>query len=199
MSCGIVYTPEEKEFLRNYIPGHHHAETAAAFTERFRKITRRQVKSFSANNKVFTGFRGAEGLSAWNKGMKYQPGGRARETQFKPGHMPKQWRPVGSERIDRDGYTSVKTAEPRTWTLKHRLIYEREHGPIGKNEIVIFLDGDRQNFDLDNLAKVSRRLHSRINQLRLQYYDRESFEAAKTLAELSLQMGKVKRRRKGER
>ena len=195
----IKYTSEEREFLRGYIPGHHHAETAIAFTERFRPITRQQVESFGANNKVLTGFRASEGMPPWNAGKSFQAGGRCAETQFKPGQMPPNWRPVGSVRTDRDGYSMVKVAEPKKWVLKQRLIYEQEHGPIGKSEIVIFLDGNRQNFDLENLACISRRLHSRINQLGLQYHDRESFETACAVAELRLKMGEMKRRRKGER
>lgn len=193
----IVYTPEEKAFLREYIPGHHRYEIAEEFTRRFRPITKAQVKAFCVNNGLSTGFRGCEGMKSWNSGTHYDVGNDA--TKFKPGHMPHNWRPVGSERMDaRDGYVMVKVAEPKTWVLKQRLVYEQTYGPIRKSDIVVFLDGNRLNFSPDNLACVSRRMHVRINQLGLKFHDRESFETACALVELKMKASEI-RRGKGER
>lgn len=66
----------------------------------------------------------------------------ARETKF----------PIGSEKIDSHGYTQVKVALPHTWRMKHYLVWEAAHGPIPADHQIYFIDGDRRNFRLTNLA-----------------------------------------------
>lgn len=63
-------------------------------------------------------------------------------------------KPIGSTSLD-NGYIYVKIAQPDVWELKHRLIYEKFH-KIKKDEVVIFLDGNKRNFDIDNLKAVTR-------------------------------------------
>jgi hypothetical protein len=60
--------------------------------------------------------------------------------------------PIGSEKLDSYGYIQVKVAEPKKWRLKHHLIWEMAHDPIPGNHNVYFIDGDKRNFRLDNLA-----------------------------------------------
>lgn len=62
------------------------------------------------------------------------------------------WRkyPIGTERLDkRYGCMLVKTE--KGWINKARYLYEQVYGPIPAKHQVIFLDGDRTNYDLDNL------------------------------------------------
>lgn len=66
-------------------------------------------------------------------------------------------KPIGSELHRADGYVVVKVAQPNIWKYKHRLIYEQEYGELKKGEMVIFLDGDRNNYDIDNLKAVTIR------------------------------------------
>lgn len=59
--------------------------------------------------------------------------------------------PIGSERVKGDGMVQVKVA-PHKWEYKQRYIYEKYHNvELKDNEYVIFLDGNRNNFDIDNL------------------------------------------------
>lgn len=65
-------------------------------------------------------------------------------------------KPVGSERLNERGYTIVKVNENNKWRLKHHLIYEDYYGEkVGRWDKVIFLDGNRQNFNPKNLVKLS--------------------------------------------
>lgn len=48
---------------------------------------------------------------------------------------------------------------------KHRYIWEQHYGPIKPGEVVIFLDGDRSNFDIDNLCCISRRHFAIVNKI----------------------------------
>lgn len=55
---------------------------------------------------------------------------KTKATRFKKGHVPKNHKPVGYERITRDGYIEVKTAEPNVFELKHRLVWIEHNGEI---------------------------------------------------------------------
>jgi hypothetical protein len=104
-----------------------------------------------------------KGQASHNKGKKQveymTPEGmqRSRKTCFKKGNLPKNHRPVGSERIvKKGGYIEVKTAEPKTWRLKHRIVWEQNNGPIPKGANIQFRDGNPQNCSIDNLYLITR-------------------------------------------
>jgi hypothetical protein len=104
-----------------------------------------------------------KGQTAHNRGKKQveymTPEGmqQSRKTCFEKGHIPKNHRPVGSERILKKwGYIEVKTAEPKTWTLKHRLVWEQHNGRIPKGANIQFRDGNPQNCDINNLYLITR-------------------------------------------
>lgn len=77
--------------------------------------------------------------------------------------------PVGTERW-KDGYLYVKVADnplPKNftvaqirenWVVKHRLVWESAYGKIPDGKLIIFLDGDRSNFDLENLYCIDRKI-----------------------------------------
>jgi hypothetical protein len=92
-----------------------------------------------------------KGHTPWNKGMKgLQIGGE--ETRFKKGHVPVNYKPIGWTRIDVEGYHWTKVEEGLNgWVLTHRLAWEMEHGPIPKGAIIRFKDGNKLNFDIENL------------------------------------------------
>lgn len=79
-----------------------------------------------------------------------------RSSQFKPGSVPWQAKPVGYERVNERGYIYVKVPDCRRMVLKHRYIYEQAFGPIPKGHYVRFKDGNRQNFAVENLYLISR-------------------------------------------
>ena len=74
--------------------------------------------------------------------------------------------PIGSECTEK-GFVFVKISDKtgktrKDWMQKHRLIWEQAHGKLKKGETVLFLDGDRTNFNLDNLYKVSHGVASNL-------------------------------------
>lgn len=79
---------------------------------------------------------------------------------FEKHHIPWNTCELGSE-IEERGYIRVKISnhpKNRTrWRLKHHIIYEKYHPniKIGKTDRVIFLDGNKRNFDINNLKLVS--------------------------------------------
>lgn len=65
-------------------------------------------------------------------------------------------KPIGSEKLNSRGEMLVKVNENNKWRLKHHLIYEDYYGEkVGRWDKVIFLDGNRQNFNPKNLVKLS--------------------------------------------
>jgi len=88
---------------------------------------------------------------------------RVRATQFKKGDLPWHTHPVGFERMNAEGYIFIKVAECRRMVLKHRWLWEQAHGPIPDGYCVGFKDGDRHNFDLENLYLLSRADCARMN------------------------------------
>ena len=65
--------------------------------------------------------------------------------------------PIGSERVKSDGMIQVKVS-PDKWEYKQRLIYSKYHNvKLTSDDFIIFLDQDRNNFDISNLKRVTRR------------------------------------------
>lgn len=103
-----------------------------------------------------------KGHTPWNKGLKGWQKNKP-EHLFKKRHLPRTAKPIGSEKIDKDGYVRTKISNDgsryKVWKLKHHLIYKKYHPDveIEKDDRIIFLDGNNRNFDIDNLVLVSRR------------------------------------------
>lgn len=112
------------------------------------------------------------GLKSWNKGRHYHPGGRCTENQFKPGQMPHNHRPVGTEVIDDGGYLKRKVRDDapkgrsyQNWRFVHVLVWEEAHGPLPAGHAVAFKNGDKTDITLDNLELISRKELMRRNSI----------------------------------
>jgi len=158
---GMKYTDEMKQFILDNYKGRYNQELADLFNQKFNtNITSRTIKSYKANNKLNSGLSGKfrKGQAPHNKGKKmpkevYE---KVKHTMFAKGNVPPNHRPVGSERISKDGYIEVKVAEPNKWRLKQRVVYEEAKGKIPEGCPIIFLDGNKRNFDIDNLRCITR-------------------------------------------
>ena len=94
----------------------------------------------------------APGQTPWNKGTSYRPGGRAAENQFRPGIRSHNWKPIGTYRVNADGYLDVKISDEgppqKHWERVHRLVWIEAHGPIPDGHVVVFRPG-RFSTELD--------------------------------------------------
>lgn len=197
---GHQYTEAERKFMTEYVPGHSYKEIQKAFTEKFGwKISVGQVDSYIGNHHLNTGRTGRfqKGNEAHNKGKKGTCAAGCEKTWFPKGNIPKNYRPVGSERINPDGYIEVKVADPNKWKLKHRFVWESVHGKVPKGYIVIFRDNDKTNIDIDNLLLIKRCTHAVLNRTGLCEYGGEFKETAIHIAELKAASSKAKKRREG--
>jgi len=84
------------------------------------------------------------GHSTWNKGKRL-PGHGAPDTFFKQGHVPHTHKPIGSQRLCKDGLLVVKVADTRIkhqdWVPAHVTAWVNAHGPIPKGHLVVFRQG----------------------------------------------------------
>ncbi len=137
-----------------------------------------------------------KGMTPWNKGKKGTGGWKS--TQFKNDNRPKNYKPVGTEQTNTDGYVEIKAADPRTWRAKHVILWEAAHGPVPKGHVVIFADGNQQNVTLENLLLISRRELAVMNKRGLIANSAELTKAGVMVADIYLKIGERKRKRKGE-
>lgn len=154
----VTFTKEQHEWLREYIPGHHHREIMNAFNDHFHTdiMTIDRVRYYCRNHKIKTGFnghfqKGQRTAACWKKGEH-----AGRKTEFSKGHRPHNAAPVGTIVKRTDGYMQEKIAEPNKWRLKHYLVWESVNGPVPKGMMLAFRDGDRTNCDINNLRLIHR-------------------------------------------
>ena len=66
-------------------------------------------------------------------------------------------KPIGTEsEPDKNGLIRIKVTE-KQWVYKQRYVYEQNYGKIPKGYKVIFLNGDKNDFDPKNLAIAPRK------------------------------------------
>ena len=196
------YTKEQKEFLiaNNYM------RTAKDLTDMFNEkfgtdLTVNNIKNFRSNNKLKSGLTGrfVKGQISWNKGKKWddymskEGQANSRKTTFKKGNIPHNHRPVGSERITKDGFVEIKIAEPNKWDIKARVIYERAYGKITKGYKVIYLDGDKLNLELSNLKIVSSAEELIMNKNNLRFSNKQLTETGHLIAKVINKRGQLKK------
>ena len=100
------------------------------------------------------------GQVPFNKGLKgWKSGGRSVETQFGKGHRPASWKPIGSERLSKEGYLQRKLTDtgypPRDWVPVHHIVWRDAGREIPPGHRVAFKDGNKTNITLDNLELVT--------------------------------------------
>lgn len=182
MRAAILYSKDECDFLRENRTMSRR-ELTAAFNSTFgRSLSFGNIKSKCTREGWTTGRNGR-----FEKGNIPSPKSGAKgpnKTSFKKGNIPHNHLPIGSERVNVEGYIEIKTAEPRTWSLKHRVVWEKFNGPIGSDINIRFLDNNPTNCDIRNLEAVSNRLNMHLNRSGYTDLPVEIKPVAKTIAEI---------------
>lgn len=102
------------------------------------------------------------GHQTWNKGIKGSTGPHesSRAQQFKTGQLPHNHHPIGYERLDCEGYLHRKITDTghtkRDYRLVHHIAWQSVHGEIPKGCYIVFVDGNKSNFDISNLACLTK-------------------------------------------
>jgi hypothetical protein len=189
------YTPEQIVFLTEKVKGQSNTELIAMFNAHFKvNLSPSQIRAFKKNRGLSSGFDGRfkPGHTPFNKGKKgLNIGGK--ETQFKKGNKPLNYRPVGSERVNVDGYVEIKISDPGKWRLKHAVIWEEVHGPISKGNCLILLDSNKLNVSLENLQLITRNQLARLNQNHLISNNAELTKTGIIVADIYCKIGARKK------
>ncbi len=128
-----MYSKEQIEFIKNNINGKTSYEIIEMFNNEFNiLLTYQQLKHIKRKYNLKSNV----------------------NSRFKKNDIPHNKRQLYDEFVSTDGYTYVKIKEPNTWVLKQKYIYEKYIGKIPKNKSVIFLNGNKEDFELSNLLLV---------------------------------------------
>ncbi len=190
----ILTSEQHDYFLKNYA-----GKTAQAFADEMNEkfslsLTNKQVKNYRRNNRLNSGLTGyfKKGHTPANKGKKF-PNMPKNSGQFRKGSKPPNYVPVGTIAQTTDGYPKIKVADPNVWELLHRKTWIEHHGPIPKGHSIVFLDGDKTNYDITNLACLSKNEVARMNQNHLFTSDADLTKSGIGLTKLTNKIREVEK------
>ena len=145
-----MFTEEQKKFLINNI----HKYTYRELTEHFNREFKTSLKIHSIQD-----------VCLKRLGIK-----RNKPYHFKKG--PKEFNslPIGSERkVGRETFIKIddkyiegvapNKASNSNWKRKQDVVWEKKHGKKPKEGLIVFLDKDRNNFNIDNLYCTTRAIN----------------------------------------
>lgn len=199
----MKYSEDLKSFIRANYKGIGNVELSNMIEKEFNiKIPAKRLASWKKNNGLRSGLTGRfeKGHKPFNKGLKQseyltpEQIERTKGTRYKKGNIPPNQMKVGTELLKADGYVYIKIADPNVWKQKHHIIWEKHHDKIKDDEYVTFLDGDRQNFDLDNLILINRKENLYLNNKGLRHENKDITKANILVTRLDF---KIKERSNG--
>lgn len=82
------------------------------------------------------------------------------------------------------------------WKPKHHLIWEAANGPIPANSAIIFLDGDRKNIALENLALCSKAVALELTRKNLRFSNGAATKTGVLIAKLNTEVYKHQKKRR---
>lgn len=198
---GIHYSPKELAWIKKHcaMP---RQDAHAAFCRKFSRsdVTLDNLKALCTRKQWKTGRTGcfSKGHAPHNRGKTMPYHANSAKTQFKKGGLPHNTKYLGHERVTVDGYMEISIAETnphtgygRRYVLKHRHLWEQQHGPVPDGHVLKSLDGNRLNTDPSNWALIPRGLMPFLNGHRGPAYD----QAAPDVKPVILTLAKLKRAR----
>lgn len=200
------------EYIRDNSWNVSSAEMAERVNAKFgTSFTVRSMKSFRQRHGIKSGVTGwyQKGHPPGTKGKtleeicKGDPDklARVRATQYSKGHRPQNELPLGTITKTSDGYVIRKKAMKGKfadrWEFMHIVTWEEHNGPVPEGYIVMFLDNNKENYDISNLICVPRAIIGAM--AKKGYYqikDPELKAAAYKVTELKVKSNRIKRRGK---
>lgn len=202
-----MFSDQQEAFIHQHYKGVFNKELTDLVNKQFgTNYTTDQIKAYKARNKLDSGIGGhfVKGQVPFNKGLKQEDFmskeaiENTKKTRFKKGQSPTNYQPIGYERVSVDGYVEVKIRDEKgvhstkNFELKHRYIWEQEHGKIPKNHVVLFKNGNKQDIRLDNLILIDRATLLHLNKQELLTEYPELNEVAVNLVKLQLKTNRIK-------
>lgn len=132
----IEYTNEQKMYLKKIVKYYSTKEVIKMFYKKYNiKLTKSRINHFREKYKLY----------------------RVENTgQYKKGNIPFNKQKIGYEFKDKEGYTWKKIDDCK-FERKQKLLYEEKYGKIPKGYSVIFLDKNKDNFNINNLKLIKNK------------------------------------------
>lgn len=199
----ILYSPRELAWIKRHRTKPRR-EAHIGFCNTFRRpdVSLNNFKELCMRKGWTTGRTGCfpKGHAPVNKGQKMPYNANRAATQFKKGgrtgRANQLYKPIGIERVTRDGYIERKIHDglpmQSRWRAVHLINWEAANGPLLDHHCLKCLDGNRQNTDPSNWALISRAVLTQLNhRTRIVDYD----DAPPELKPAILTLAKLKRAR----
>lgn len=194
------------QYIESIADGKTSEELAQAVNEKYGAgtINARQMQAYKKNHGITTGVvtRFEPGHEPPNKGKKMSPEQyeRCKATMFKKGDVSANHMDVGEYSHTTDGYLIRKKQEHGTqrerWEFVGRAVWEEHYGPVPEGKMVTYLDGNKDNCDIDNLALIDNEINLTMNRRKLRKTEKELTRIGVKVAELEVATRKAKKRRK---
>ena len=122
---------------------------------------------------------------------------KCKATMFKKGNVPANHMKVGEYTHTTDGYLVRKVQENGTqrerFEYVHRKVWEEHNGTIPEGKMVSFLDGDKDNCDIENLVLVDMSENLELNRTKMRFDNAELTKVGVTVAKVRVAARKKKK------
>lgn len=199
------YPEGMEEYVRSVAPGRKTEEIAEMTSIRFGiEFSASQCRAYKKNHGIVSGVdcRFRPGQEPPNKGkpMSREQYEKCKATMFKKGQVPKNHMEVGEYTHTTEGYLIRKVQEKGTqrerFEFVHRTVWEKHNGPIPADKMVSFLDGDKDNCNIENLFLTDNEENLELNRSGLRFKNPESTKVGITVAKLKIAAKKRKKEQK---
>lgn len=173
----LSYTPAELAWIKSNCT-RPRADAHAEFVTRFRRddVSLDNYKALCTRKGWRTGRTGCfpKGNVSHNKGKRGFCAPGSEKGWFKPGERGgvaiKLYKPIGTERVSRDGYIERKVNDDlplqARWKTVHRINWETANGPLPDGHRLKCLDGNKANTAASNWVAVPYALGPRLSGLK---------------------------------
>lgn len=189
------YPEGMEEYIRSIAKGKKTGEIAEAVSEHFGiEFSASQCRAYKKNHNITSGLdcRFRKGKEPANKGKKMSPEQyeKCRATMFHKGNVPTNRMEIGECTHTTNGYLVRKVQEHGAWwerfELVHRAVWEKHNGPIPEGKMVSFLDGDKDNCEIENLVLIDNRENLELNRSSLRFSNAEFTKAGVTVGKMKV-------------
>lgn len=199
--CSLIYPDGLEEFVRANAPGKTTKELTDLINAKFGAgtITESKTRAYKKNHKIKSGVdcKFKKGVPSKMKGISCEMPKAAVAYQFKKGHKPHNFQEKGTISKTTDGYLIIKISNNGTqrerWEFLHRYVWQKEKGEIPPGKMVTFLDGNKENCDIGNLALIDNDINLEMQRRKLRSQCAEITKTGIKVAELAQVVRKKKK------
>lgn len=198
------YPEGMEEYVRSVAQGRKTEEIAEMVSLHFGiEFSARQCRAYKKNHDIISGVdcRFEKGHVPANKGkpMSQEQYEKCKATMFKKGDVPANHMEVGEYTHTTDGYLirKVKETGPQweRFEFVHRTVWEEHNGPVLEGKMVSFLDGNKDNCNIENLVLIDNEENLEMNRSRLRFADPERTKTGVLVAKARVTVRQKKRRK----